>query len=59
MEPIRMPRSRTAIPARFGAERERVLRILARWEETTQTTALRWPSVLRHDLPPSEQAGIP
>jgi hypothetical protein len=41
MEP--MPsrwRSRTAIPARFGVERERVLDILTRWEESTRPVSL-------------------
>ena len=59
MEPIRMTRTRTAIPPRFGAERERVLRILARWEETTRSTALRWPAVRQREVLRSEQAGIP
>lgn len=35
MEPMRMPSGRgTAIPARFVWEREWVLRILSRWEES-------------------------
>jgi hypothetical protein len=29
------PRQTTAIPLRFWRERERVLRILARWEQTS------------------------
>ena len=42
MEPMRTPSGRgTAIPARFVWERERVLRILSRWEESTTALAIR------------------
>ena len=38
MEPIRLPSGLgTAIPPRFTTERERVLRILSRWEETVRS----------------------
>jgi hypothetical protein len=41
MEPMRMPAGRgTAIPARFVWERERVLRILSRWEESVTALVL-------------------
>jgi len=37
MKPITLlPKQTTAIPLRFWRQRERVLRILARWEQTTQ-----------------------
>lgn len=42
MEPMHMLSGRgTAIPARFVWERERVLRILSRWEESVTTLAIR------------------
>ncbi len=34
------PRQTTAIPVRFWWQRERVLRILARWERTTREARL-------------------
>jgi hypothetical protein len=42
MEPVTLQsRHRTAIPSRFVSERERVLRILARWEATTAACTIR------------------
>lgn len=41
MEPISAERVQTAIPPRFASQRERVLRILARWEQATLAGARR------------------
>ena len=35
--------SATAIPARFGEQRERVLRIMARWEASLRTASASFP----------------
>jgi hypothetical protein len=52
MEPMRMPSGGgTAIPERFGPERERVLRILARWEASTRAAATWLRDLPSHDSP--------
>jgi hypothetical protein len=41
MKPMPLsPRQTTAIPARFWRQRERVLKILARWERTADRASL-------------------
>ena len=44
-EPVPAPRLTTAIPPRYSASRDRVLRILRRWESTTRLamTLPAWP----------------
>ncbi len=42
------PRSATAIPTRFGEQRERVLRILARWEASIRPPSLALPGDRPH-----------
>ena len=42
MKPItQSPKQKTAIPVRFWRQRERVLRILARWEQSNQARLTR------------------
>jgi hypothetical protein len=58
MEPMRMPFvGGTAIPERFGPERERVLRILARWEASTRAAAICLRAHPVHETPMTQSAG--
>jgi len=58
MEPMGMPRAvGTAIPERFGPERERVLRILARWEASTGVAATWLRSGPVRETPMAHPAG--
>jgi hypothetical protein len=58
MEPMGRPLAGgTAIPERFGPERERVLRILARWEASTRAAATWLRAVPARESPLAHPAG--
>jgi hypothetical protein len=59
MEPIGHSAGRgTSIPARFVWERERILKMLSRWEEETLGTAIRVGGQHSGPVPQSTTAGF-